>query len=92
MTSYHPQVSRDLAAAAEATHESKAELQAARDEFERYHSAARMLQLSSEVEFLRAVVEQARRIRYSPEVGYVEVRHLFEAMREQRGDAVQEMR
>jgi hypothetical protein len=81
ITSYNPQTSRKLAEKADGSHASDQAKRAAHADFERYHSTERMIHLAGEVELLRTLVEQARRIRYSPDVGYVEVRHVFDAIR-----------
>jgi hypothetical protein len=81
MTVYDPRTSRELAERSSRQSGSDTERAAAHAEFERYHSADRMLRLASEVECLRELIAQARRIRYSSDVGYVEVRHLFAAVR-----------
>jgi hypothetical protein len=81
ITSYNPRISRELAEKADGSHASTQAREAAYSDFEGYHRTKRMLRLASEVELLRELVEQARRIRYSPEVCYIEVRDLFEAIR-----------
>jgi hypothetical protein len=80
-TSYDPETSRVLAENAEAARGSADERSAASDAFERYHSVGRMLRLATEVTLLRKRVEQGRRIRHLPEFGYVDVRHMFDAIR-----------
>jgi hypothetical protein len=86
-TSYNPRRARELAEQVGTSGGSDAEQKEACGAFEQYHSAARMLRLAEEVEVLRSVVEQAQRIRFSPDVGYVDVRHLFAALREMNAKA-----
>jgi hypothetical protein len=79
---YDPERSRELAEKAGGSHGSAQERDAARHDFEDYHSAERMALLAAEVGVLRDLLEQARRIRYLPDVGYVDVRHVFAAVRD----------
>ena len=79
---YSPERSRELAEKAHRSHDCAQEKDTACRDFRRYHSAERMSLLAAEVSFLRDMLEQARRIRYLPDVGYVDVRHVFAAVRE----------
>jgi hypothetical protein len=78
---YEPEHSRQLAEAARISRGAAATRTEADRRFEQYHNPARMALLAEEVEALRRVVEQARRIQFSPECGYVEVRHVLEALK-----------
>ena len=83
MTSrYSPQVSRHLAERAITRLPPRVRELARIREVRRYHDPERMLALAGEVEALRALLLQARRLRYAPDVGYVDVRHLVMALKE----------
>lgn len=79
-TSYSPRTSRALAERANDSSASAEMRAAASRDFSRYHNTDRMHALAAEVEVLRGLIDEARRIRYSPDVGYVDVRHVFQAL------------